>query len=119
MAKVKKEPMSGTSVIKYIAHNAGLKNSIIKNVFIDLSELIAHQLNTAGEIKIPYIAKIAKKTRPARKKAAGNYPNFFKKTKDPKTGEMVPTMEYKPARVIPAKTKLKLYVLKNLKEKLK
>jgi hypothetical protein len=114
----KPEIFKGADLIKALATHVGLKSPIIKEIFIALGEIVSHQLSTACEVKIPYVLKLKKVKKEAKTRPAGTYPNFFNKVKDA-DGNMVPKMEYKEAKVIPAKTKIKCMLLKNIKENLK
>jgi nucleoid DNA-binding protein len=105
------ETMTGTQVFEAVAEKTELKKNQVRAVVYAISELAAATLKKTGTFRIPHVGKFAVKKYPAKKYPAGNYPNMFKKDAEGK-----PVMEYKEARVKPARTKVKFSVASQIKE---
>jgi hypothetical protein len=88
-----------------------VKRLVVRDLVHGLSEMAVESLKKTGEFRIPHLGRIIVKDIPMKKYPAGEYANPFKKGPDGK-----PVMEYKEARVRPARKKLKFIFASQVKQ---
>ena len=107
----KKVKMTGAQFFEIVGTKVGLKKNVVRDMVYAMGEVVVEQLTKTGEVRIPRFGRFFTKFYPAKKLAAGEYTNAFKKGPDGKA-----LVEYREARVRPAKTKLKFLTASQIKK---
>lgn len=111
--KTSKSRLTGSEFFQLIADKVGIKRKVVRDTIFALTDVSVSQLRKTKEVRIPHLGKILIKDIPAKKIPAGNYANPFKRAAD---GQ--PLVEYKEARVRPAKRKFKFSFAAQIKKPL-
>ena len=102
---------TGSQLFDAVGIKVGLKKMVVRDVIYALADVAVEQLVKTGLVRFPHLGVIKVKNIPAKSYPEGDYPNMFKRGPDGK-----PTMEHRPARIRPAKTKLKFNFASQLRK---